>query len=62
MKTYLKLKHQSKALEKLESSLRKKNAYVVPRPSKEELEQLIKQANKNAEKPSISSFKRFTAI
>ena len=62
MKTYLKLKHQSKALAELRDRVRKKNAYVVPRPPKEELKQITEQANKNAEKPTLSSFKRFTAI
>lgn len=62
MKTYLKLKRQSKALEELREKLRKKNAYVVPRPPKEELKEITEQANKIAEKPSKSSFKRFTAI
>lgn len=62
MKTYLKLKNQSKALEELREKLRKKNAYIVPKASKEELKQITEQANKNAEKPSKSSFKRFTAI
>ena len=62
MKTYLKLKNQSKALIELRDRVRKKNAYLVPRPPKEELKEITEQANKIAEKPSKSSFKRFTVV
>jgi len=62
MKTYEREKKQVKTLAELRDKLRKKNAYIVPKPSKEELKQITEQANKVAEKPSISSFKRFTVV
>lgn len=49
-------------MEALRQKVLYKNAMVVPKPPKEELEEITKQAQLNAERIGQSAFKKFTAI